>query len=180
MNIPFEILYATVFLTILYFWTSFGTTTFDEYMKFVLSINATYFYAVSIGLLYSAAIPKLEHAMATIPIIIIPMNLLSGFFLNLDNYEDIRVIFYPLMYLSPFKYGYQAGMITLKDFFPAFSDDLNFRPDTYELNILILFSLAIGFRLLACIIMIIRSNTKRPKLKKNKKQSINSVPARTQ
>jgi len=58
--------------------------------------------------------------MATIPIIIIPMNLLSGFFLNLDNYNDIRVIFYPMMYLSPFKYGYQAGMIILKDFFPSF------------------------------------------------------------
>lgn len=135
----------------------------------MLSINATYFYAVSVGLLYSAAIPKLEHAMATIPIIIIPMNLLSGFFLNLDNYNDIRVIFYPLVYLSPFKYGYQAGMIILKDFFPSFSNDFNFKPNTYELNILVLFGLAVVFRILACIIMIIRSNPKRPKVKKNNK-----------
>jgi len=55
--------------------------------------------------------------MALVPLLIIPFMLLSGFFLNLDKYHDIRVIFYPVMYLSPFKYGYQAGMIALgKDF----------------------------------------------------------------
>jgi hypothetical protein len=73
------------------------------------------------------------------------------------------------VYLSPFKYGYQAGMIILKDFFPSFSKDFNFKPDTYELNILVLFGLAVVFRILACIIMIIRSNPKRPKVKKNNK-----------
>lgn len=49
--------------------------------------------------------------MALVPVLIIPFMLLSGFFINLDNYTDIRVIFYPIMYLSPFKYGYQSGML---------------------------------------------------------------------
>ena len=48
--------------------------------------------------------------MALVPVLIIPFMLLGGFFVDLEQYTDIRVIFYPVMYLSPFKYGFQAGM----------------------------------------------------------------------
>jgi hypothetical protein len=51
--------------------------------------------------------------MALVPVLIIPFMLLSGFFINLNDYVDIRVIFYPIMYISPFKYGYQSGMIAI-------------------------------------------------------------------
>lgn len=51
--------------------------------------------------------------MALVPVLIIPFMLLGGFFINLDDVNDIRVIFYPIMYLSPFKYGYQAIMTGL-------------------------------------------------------------------
>ena len=51
--------------------------------------------------------------MALVPVLIIPFMLLSGFFINLNDYVDIRVIFYPIMYISPFKYGYQLGMISI-------------------------------------------------------------------
>jgi hypothetical protein len=44
--------------------------------------------------------------MALVPVIIIPFMLLGGFFINLDQYTDIRVIFYPIMYASPFRYGF--------------------------------------------------------------------------
>ena len=53
--------------------------------------------------------------MALVPLLIIPFMLLGGFFIDLDQYKDIRVIFYPIMYLSPFKYGFQAGMISVND-----------------------------------------------------------------
>jgi hypothetical protein len=65
--------------------------------------------------------------MALVPLLIIPFMLLSGFFLNLDKYHDIRVIFYPIMYLSPFKYGYQAGMLVLNP--PSNPDP--YSPDTF-------------------------------------------------
>lgn len=48
--------------------------------------------------------------MALVPVLIIPFMLLGGFFINLDDVNDIRVVFYPIMYLSPFKYGFQAIM----------------------------------------------------------------------
>lgn len=73
-------------------------------------VNAVYFCSASYGLLYAALIPKLETAMALVPVLIIPFMLLGGFFINLDNVSDVRVIFYPIMYLSPFKYGFQGGV----------------------------------------------------------------------
>jgi len=78
--------------------------------KLIVMVNGVYFCSASYGLLYAALIPKLETAMALVPVLIIPFMLLGGFFINLDDVDDIRVIFYPIMYLSPFKYGFQAGM----------------------------------------------------------------------
>lgn len=51
--------------------------------------------------------------MALVPVLIIPFMLLGGFFVNLNDVDDIRVIFYPIMYLSPFKYGFQGMMLAL-------------------------------------------------------------------
>ena len=74
----------------------------------LLVINALYFCAASYGLFYSAVIPKLEIAMALVPVLIIPFMMLSGFFRDLDK---VSKIFYPLEYLSPFRYGFQAIML---------------------------------------------------------------------
>jgi len=51
--------------------------------------------------------------MALVPVLIIPFMLLGGFFINLNDVTDIRVIFFPIMYLSPFKYGFQGLMLAL-------------------------------------------------------------------
>lgn len=72
--------------------------------------NGVYFCAASYGLVYAALIPKLETALALVPVLVIPFMLLGGFFIKLDEYTDIRVIFYPVMYLSPFRYGFQGGI----------------------------------------------------------------------
>jgi ABC-type multidrug transport system permease subunit len=110
INFPFELVYPTVGAIIIYWATSLGLGTAEECFKLVAMVNGVYFCAASYGLLYAALIPKLETAMALVPVLIIPFMLLGGFFINLDNVTDIRVIFYPIMYLSPFKYGFQGGM----------------------------------------------------------------------
>ena len=76
----------------------------------IIVVTCLDFCAASFGLIYAALIPKLETAMALVPVLIIPFMLLGGFFVDLEQYTDIRVIFYPVMYLSPFKYGFQGGM----------------------------------------------------------------------
>lgn len=78
--------------------------------KLALISNGVYFCSASYGLVYAALIPKLETALALVPVLIIPFMLLGGFFINLDQYTDVRVIFYPIMYLSPFRYGFQGGI----------------------------------------------------------------------
>ena len=55
--------------------------------------------------------------MALVPVLIIPFMLLGGFFINLNDVHDIRVIFYPIMYISPFKYGFQAMMLGINKTF---------------------------------------------------------------
>jgi ABC-type multidrug transport system permease subunit len=46
--------------------------------------------------------------MALVPVLIIPFLMLSGFFVSLDS---IPKVFYPLEYISPFRYGFQANML---------------------------------------------------------------------
>lgn len=112
-SFPFDIMYPTVGVAIVYWSTNLGAQTAEEFMRLICVVNCTYFLSASYGLLYSTLIPKLETAMALVPLLVIPFMLLGGFFINLDGVDDIRVVFYPIMYLSPFKYGFQAIMTAL-------------------------------------------------------------------
>jgi len=145
---------------IVYWATSFAAQTALEMLKVLIVMNAVYFCSASYGLVYAALIPKLETAMALVPVLIIPFMLLGGFFINLDEYSDIRVIFYPISYLSPFKYGFQAGMDSigvLTKFEPR-------RPESLWINCLILVGMGLFLRVISVICMQIISNPKRPKL----------------
>lgn len=64
--------------------------------------------SASYGLLISTLIKQFDVAIALIPVLIIPLMLVSGFFVPLDQ---VPKFFYWLEYLSMFKYGYQS-MIT--------------------------------------------------------------------
>lgn len=97
--------------------------------------------------------------MALVPVLIIPFMLLSGFFINLNDYVDIRVIFYPIMYISPFKYGYQSGMAAIDNIQEKYT------PDGFEENVIIMIGLGLVLRLIAFIAMAKISNPKRPVIK---------------
>ena len=161
INFPFELIYPTVGLIIVYWATKLGLQNFEEMINLIIMVNAVYFCSASYGLVYAALIPKLETAMALVPVLIIPFMLLGGFFINLDNVTDVRVIFYPIMYLSPFKYGFQAGenAIGLVNIF-----DEGFKPHDFWPNIGILIGIGIFFRFLSIIFMQKISNPKRPRL----------------
>lgn len=160
-SFPFDLIYPTIALTVVYWLTDLGEQSFDEFMKMVLIVNATYFMSASYGLLYSTIIPKLETAMALVPVLVIPFMLLGGFFINLDGVTDLRVIFYPFIYLSPFKYGYQAAMLAIN---PQLDPD--FKPVGLYDNIWVLLGIGLGVRVLSLIAMQIVSSPKRPNLKK--------------
>jgi hypothetical protein len=76
--------------------------------------------------------------------------------------RDIRVIFYPIMYLSPFKYGFQGGLDAL-----GISTKIEPRtPSDLFSNLLILVGIGFFFRLVSILAMQKISNPKRPKLLK--------------
>lgn len=131
-------------------------------IKLAIVSNGVYFCAASYGLLYAALIPKLETAMALVPVLVIPFMLLGGFFINLDQYTDVRVIFYPIMYISPFRYGF-FGAIDSIGISPIYEPR---KVENMWDNLLILVGIGLILRLISIICMQIVSNPKRPKMVK--------------
>lgn len=85
--------------------------------------------------------------------------LLGGFFINLDEYTDVRVIFYPIMYLSPFRYGFQGGIDSV-----GISTKYEPRkPVSMWDNFYILIGIGILLRMVSVVCMQLVSNPKRPK-----------------
>ena len=48
--------------------------------------------------------------MSLIPVILVPFMVMAGFFVNQSN---IPYYFYPIQYLSMFKFGFQAAVIVI-------------------------------------------------------------------
>lgn len=167
---PFEIIYGSIPCIIIFWGCGLNNNNEWNFPTLLLVSNVLYFASVSYGLFYSAIIPKLETAMAMIPVLIIPFMMLSGFFINLD---DVPKAFIPLEYLSPFRYGYQ-GMIMNEFHGKGYLSELVFIPKTILLNIIALLSLGVGLRFLSLITMYFISNPKRPKINQEKKIS-NSI-----
>ena len=69
-----------------------------------------YFTGISYGLLLSVLFPNAETAMSLIPVILVPFMVMAGFFVNQSN---IPYYFYPIQYLSMFKFGLQAAVIVI-------------------------------------------------------------------
>jgi hypothetical protein len=98
--------------------------------------------------------------MALVPVLIIPFMLLGGFFINLDGVNDVRVIFYPIMYLSPFKYGFQGGV----DAVGVTEEQEHRTPVDLSTNFIILIAIGVFFRMVSVFCMQKVSNPKRPKM----------------
>ena len=65
-----------------------------------------------LGMIGGTLFPTREVAITLNPLLMIPMMLLSGFFVSQDNPIPILK---PIQYLSPFKYAYQAYVLNEYD-----------------------------------------------------------------
>jgi len=74
---------------------------------------ACFFCGVSYGLFFSVFFTE-EMAMAMVPMVLIPFMLFGGYFVNQSN---VPYYFYPLQYMSMFKYGFQAAVEVKKTVF---------------------------------------------------------------
>lgn len=108
---PFHLLYPVISIVITYY--SIGLNNMKSSYFFVLNaaMICTFFFGTSYGLLISVVIPKMEVAMALVPVLVIPFMVLGGFFVNTNNVPSYLKW---IEYVSMFKYGFQAA--TLNEF----------------------------------------------------------------
>ncbi len=59
INFPFELIYPSIGVIVVYWACNFGEQTGVEMLKLAIITNGVYFCAASYGLLYAALIPKL-------------------------------------------------------------------------------------------------------------------------
>ena len=111
---------------------------------------------VSLGLLAGCIFSDVQVAVSAAPMCVIPFMLFGGFLTNTDS---IPVGFIWLEYMSPFKYAF--GAYCQNEYHNLELDcepecdplgDLNFTEDMWP-NILYLFILILGYRVLAAIFL---------------------------
>lgn len=163
---PFHLLYPVLSIVITYY--SVGLNNMKSSYFFVLNaaMICTFFFGTSYGLLISVIISKMELSMALVPVLVIPLMLLGGFFLNTNNIPSYLKW---IEYLSMFKYGFQVA--ALNEFDSLNFDCIGCNPlgeigikETIVENFIAMLALGVGFRIIAYIFMHIISTPMRPKL----------------
>ncbi len=101
---PLDLFMPFLFLIIFYFPVHLVNKAAPFFWALLITEDV-YFVSAAYGLLLSALLKDIEVVMALVPVVIIPLMLVGGFFSNLNN---VPKLFYPLEYISMFKYGYQA------------------------------------------------------------------------
>jgi len=81
-ELPLNLLLPAIMLSIVYFAVGLNTVFWWKFFVLILIQITVYWTGVGYGLLMSVFIPKLEAAMAVMPMVILPMMLLSGFQVN--------------------------------------------------------------------------------------------------
>jgi ABC-type multidrug transport system permease subunit len=92
-NFPFEIIYGSIPCIMIFWGCGLNNNDTLNFPTLLLISNTLYFCAISYGLFYSTAIPKLETAMAMVPVLIIPFMMLSGFFIDLNEVPKVFIPF---------------------------------------------------------------------------------------
>lgn len=120
--------------------------------------------STGMGLAGGVLVSNKNVAVGMIPVLVIPLMLLSGFFVNNDNYLPVLI---PFEYISLFKYGFQVFVQNEYDGLP-----LDCRPncdpiatfgfdETMEEGIIATAALGFGFYLIAYILLRIMAHKAR-------------------
>lgn len=102
---PFQLLYPAVGIAITYFAIGLVNEA-DRFWMLVLISILVYWHGTAYGLVISVFVPNMELAMALVPVLVIPLMVMGGFFVNTNTIPDwLKWI----EYISMFKYGFQAA-----------------------------------------------------------------------
>eukprot|EP01017_Pseudomicrothorax_dubius_P022641 TRINITY_DN24484_c0_g1_i1.p1 TRINITY_DN24484_c0_g1~~TRINITY_DN24484_c0_g1_i1.p1 ORF type:complete len:340 (+),score=44.52 TRINITY_DN24484_c0_g1_i1:60-1022(+) len=104
-EMPFHIIWPWIEISIVYFGCGLSTSLTEKYWIAVLLALIGFFSGSAYGILISVVFPSQEVAYSFLPIILVPLMVFGGYFVNQNK---IPVYFYPFQYISPFKYGFQV------------------------------------------------------------------------
>ncbi|CAI5446764.1 unnamed protein product [Caenorhabditis angaria] len=173
-ELPSYTICAVIFTSILY-WMSGLIPIWQVFLIYVLVGFLVQNIAISIGYLFSCIFGSVNLAVAIMPIFVVPMMAMGGFFINQDS---LPVFFRPLKYLSYFGYGYEAvaigqwknvgnidGCSTLNSTIclengPAVLENLSFSQNHLYFDLIIMIGMLVIFRFLAFLALLIRVKTR--------------------
>eukprot|EP00027_Filamoeba_sp_ATCC50430_P019093 CAMPEP_0168569962 /NCGR_PEP_ID=MMETSP0413-20121227/16461_1 /TAXON_ID=136452 /ORGANISM="Filamoeba nolandi, Strain NC-AS-23-1" /LENGTH=655 /DNA_ID=CAMNT_0008602541 /DNA_START=78 /DNA_END=2045 /DNA_ORIENTATION=- len=107
-DLPFQLLYPTIFSIISYFMVGFQSSRFVVFWLLVLLIANV---GASMGLLVGIKAKDATTAISSVPLVVIPFMLFSGFLINVNSTPPY---FIWIEYLSPIKYCFQG--ISINEF----------------------------------------------------------------
>eukprot|EP00999_Lentomonas_sp_LEN2_P000744 NODE_173_length_2004_cov_14.973895_g149_i0.p1 GENE.NODE_173_length_2004_cov_14.973895_g149_i0~~NODE_173_length_2004_cov_14.973895_g149_i0.p1 ORF type:complete len:601 (+),score=114.99 NODE_173_length_2004_cov_14.973895_g149_i0:136-1938(+) len=169
---PFQIIFSAAFTGIVYWAVGLYMESWLNVVYFLVIMYMLGLAAGAFGLFIGCAVPDPTAAVSLGPMAIIPMMLLGGFFVNLEN---IPVWISWLKWISLFKYGFE--LIAINEFAGApfhcdddeyltvgmgqqicpvtdgdqVLDNLSIDPDVFYTNFAILGGIILGFHLLSLI-----------------------------
>jgi ATP-binding cassette subfamily G (WHITE) protein 1/ATP-binding cassette subfamily G (WHITE) protein 2 len=101
-DLPFQLVYPTIFSIISYFMVGFQSDRFALFWFLVLLVANV---GASMGLLVGIKAKDATTAISSVPLVVIPFMLFSGFLINVDSTPPY---FIWIEYLSPIKYCFQG------------------------------------------------------------------------
>uniref|UniRef100_A0A0K0DPW2 ABC transporter domain-containing protein n=1 Tax=Angiostrongylus cantonensis TaxID=6313 RepID=A0A0K0DPW2_ANGCA len=151
---------ALVFTSILY-WMSKLVPLWDAFVFYLLIGVLVQNTAISIGYTMACIFGTVSTAVAVLPIFVVPMMAFGGFFIN---QASLPIYFYPFKFLSYFRYAFESlavnewshvntisGCEQVVGCYRNGSDvirRLSFSPQNMWINVIVLFSMIVGIRLI--------------------------------
>jgi len=117
VELPFQIMVPIIVVTITY-WLIGYQNIFSKYVVMCIVAILVNLCGMSFGTLIACAFDQLPVALAVLPLVMLPLMIFSGLFVNSGS---IPAYFDWIKYLSPMKYGFAAlaksefGGLTFKD-----------------------------------------------------------------
>ncbi|XP_020294976.1 ATP-binding cassette sub-family G member 4 [Pseudomyrmex gracilis] len=158
-DVPFQIIYSTAYVIIVYFLTSQPLET-NRFFMYLNVCVLTSLVAQSIGLLIGAAM-NIETGVFSGPVLSVPIVLFSGFFINFDAIPKYLKF---LSYVSYMRYGFEGAMISAyghnraklkcpKDYChyknpKKFLEDMSMQNADYWVDVVALLAFLLGLRVI--------------------------------
>jgi ABC-type multidrug transport system permease subunit len=154
VDIPFSFILPAIYCLVIYWMVGLSSTA-EQFFIMYLILFLMCFVGSSIGLLAGSILKDAKGITEVIPIFLLPIIVISGFFKNAENMPKW---FSWLEYISPFKYGFIAITESEMMYRDSLISELNFDIGLWP-SIAILFGLGVALRVLSLAMLWYKKST---------------------